>query len=206
MTLPPPQFSEDGHLWWDGGQWLPAASAPLVQPTSYGPPPAYAGVAATPLAGAVSTELLPDESVLREASLHWWSACWPAAGLFGIGLMYAPVLLMVSGGAALAAMLFWSIPALLALAVGKLRRDLSSFVLTDQRLLVKQGVLRRSSAELLLRQVESATVTQSVVSGLLGYGDVVVTGTGGHSQVLRGVLEPQDFRSQLQRAVASAQR
>ena len=206
MTLPPPQFSEDGLLWWDGAQWLPAASAPalVVQPQSYGPPPR--GFADEPAIATEGTELLPDETVLREARLHWWSACWPAAGFVGLGLLYVPLLLVISPLAALGALLFWSVPALLALGVGKVRRDLSSFVLTDQRLLVRQGILRRSSSELLLRQVESATVSQSPVSSLLGYGDVTVGGTGGHAQVLRGVIAPEDFRAAVQRAVAGAQK
>lgn len=214
MTLPPPQFSEDGSLWWDGGQWLDATQAPTPllptpQPQPYGPAPgadAFGPVPRTSRTTAAGMDLLPDEQVLREARSHWWSASWPAAGFVGLGLLYVPLLLMASGFAALAAMVFWSIPAAIALGIGKLRRDRSCFVLTDQRLLVSQGVLRRTSSELLLRQVESATISRSLVSDVLGYGDIAVCGTGGNVQVLRGVIAPQDFRAQVQRAVAGAQK
>jgi hypothetical protein len=220
VTQPAPQFSQDGSGWWDGGQWLPASAAPdwahaqqadpaAPQPTLPVSPP---GVDAWPvstfagrLQSAVETELLPGETVLLRGRLHWWPAYWPAAGLALMGVAYVLLLVAVSPFSALGAFVFWGVPAALGLVGGKLRRDLTSFELTDHRLLVKQGVLRRRSAELLLRQVESATVSQNVVSGLLGYGDLVVGGTGGHKEVLRGLTDPAPFRAAVQRAVATAQ-
>lgn len=228
VTQPAPQFSEDGSGWWDGGQWLPASAAPTWAqgrrpvpsggdaPAAELPPPTLSvsppGVDAWPvsvfagrLQSAVETELLPGETVLLRGRLHWWPAYWPAAGLALMGVAYVLLLVAVSPFSAFGAFVFWGAPAGLGLLGGKLRRDLTAFELTDHRLLVKQGVLRRRSAELLLRQVESATVSQNVVSGLLGYGDLVVGGTGGHKEVLRGLTDPAPFRVAVQRAVATSQ-
>jgi hypothetical protein len=222
VTQPAPQFSQDGSGWWDGGQWLPATAAPDWAQARRGeltPGPAQTTLSVSPpgidawhlseLAGrvqsAVETELLPGETVLLRGRLHWWPAYWPAAALAGLGMMYVLLLLAISPLSALGLLLFWLVPAALGLLGGKLRRDLTAFELTDHRLLVKQGVLRRRSAELLLRQVESATVTQNVVSGLLDYGDLVVGGTGGHKEVLRGLAHPAPFRAAVQRAVAVSQ-
>jgi len=55
----------------------------------------------------------------------------------------------------------------------------TEFGVTNKRLIVKTGLIRRRTLELLLRQVEAIAVDQGLSGRLLGYGSVTLTGTGG---------------------------
>ena len=52
-------------------------------------------------------------------------------------------------------------------------------------MLIKVGIVNRRSLEMLLSKVETVRVEQSVVGRILGYGTIVVTGTGGTNEPFR---------------------
>ena len=81
-----------------------------------------------------------------------------------------------------------------------LQRRFSEYAVTNKRVIVKIGVLQTRSLELLLGKVEGITVTQGLGGKLLGYGQIVITGTGGTKELFSGIQSPFDFR----RAVQSA--
>ncbi len=70
--------------------------------------------------------------------------------------------------------------------------------MTTRRVLIKVGVLRRRSLELLLSKVESIGVDQGIVGRLLGYGTIIVTGTGGTKEPFRMIAAPLEFRRMVQ--------
>ena len=49
------------------------------------------------------------------------------------------------------------------------------FVLTSKRVIVKEGIIKRKSNELMLRKCESIQVAQSIMGRLFNYGTVFVT-------------------------------
>lgn len=80
----------------------------------------------------------------------------------------------------------------------------SEFVVTDRRVVIKVGLLRRRTLEMQLSKVESISVMQDIMGRLLGYGNIVLTGSGGTHEVfdlVRGVLA---FQQAVQAAISMA--
>lgn len=73
---------------------------------------------------------------------------------------------------------------------------------TNKRVIVKTGLIRRRTIELLLRQVEAISVDQSLLGRLLGYGSITLTGTGGVREVFHQVREPLELRRRIHGQVA----
>src|SRR5206468_6927850 len=79
----------------------------------------------------------------------------------------------------------------------------SEFAVTNKRVIVKVGLIRRDTLELLLSKVESIGVDQTVTGRIVGYGSIVVVGTGGTRETFKNIARPLDFRKQVQaRALA----
>ena len=86
--------------------------------------------------------------------------------------------------------------------VAVLRYFSSEFAVTDKRVIIKVGVLRRRSLELLRSKIEGIAVDQSLLGRMLGYGNIAVTGTGGSNERFKNVTGPFEFRRAVQGAVA----
>ena len=79
--------------------------------------------------------------------------------------------------------------------------EVKSFELaiTNKRLIYKKGLLVKKSIELNLNQIESANVDSNVIGQILGFGKVVVVGSGGSKQELHyAIKNPEDFVKKLQ--------
>jgi uncharacterized membrane protein YdbT with pleckstrin-like domain len=74
--------------------------------------------------------------------------------------------------------------------------------LTDNRIIIKQGLIAYSSQELELKTIEEVNVTQSWIGRLLNYGTIQIRGIGIDPIVLKWVAAPLEFR----RAIESALR
>ena len=74
----------------------------------------------------------------------------------------------------------------------------SEFAVTNKRVLVKVGFISRHTLELLLSKVETIGVDQSILGRILGYGTIVVIGTGGTREPFKAIADPLGFRHQVQ--------
>ena len=74
----------------------------------------------------------------------------------------------------------------------------SEFAVTNKRVIIKVGLIRRHTLELLLGKVESIGVDQSILGRIVGYGSIVVIGTGGTKEPFKNIAEPLEFRKQVQ--------
>jgi uncharacterized membrane protein YdbT with pleckstrin-like domain len=73
---------------------------------------------------------------------------------------------------------------------------------TNKRMIVKVGFIRRRTLELLLRQVEALSVDQTLGGRMLGYGTITLSGTGGVREIFHRVREPLELRRRIQSQVA----
>jgi uncharacterized membrane protein YdbT with pleckstrin-like domain len=90
---------------------------------------------------------------------------------------------------------FVSLKALLTLFIAPLvARGTSEFAVTNRRVVIKVGLVSRKTVELNLEKVESIGVEQTVLGRILGYGTIVVVGTGGTKEPFRGIADPMGFR------------
>jgi uncharacterized membrane protein YdbT with pleckstrin-like domain len=80
----------------------------------------------------------------------------------------------------------------------------SEFGVTNRRVLIKVGFIRRHSLELLLPKVEGIAVDQGILGRILGYGTIIVTGTGGTKEPFRNIAAPMEFRKMVQQQTSSS--
>lgn len=149
----------------------------------------------------IKSQLLPGEQIRYRGHLH--RIIFLPAGAFSVLSVLALVIAMQSGDWPL----FWglAIPALVAYVWAQIIYTTSEFAITNKRVVIKVGWLRRRTVETMLSKVEGINVDQSVLGRLLGYGSIVITGTGGTAEPFRNIGTPFEFRRQVQAQVSAAE-
>lgn len=81
---------------------------------------------------------------------------------------------------------------------------LSHFILTNQRVVIRHGLLNRTSYEMILEKIESIAVNQSLSDRMVwGSGTLVITGTGGTKEEFPNVGGAIAFQEHLNEALHS---
>jgi uncharacterized membrane protein YdbT with pleckstrin-like domain len=91
--------------------------------------------------------------------------------------------------------------AVVTLVVGAIQRNSTEMAVTNHRVIIKVGLVGRRTVELLLSKVESIEVKETGLGRMLGYGTIVVIGTGGTPEPFYRVAHPLDFRSKVQQQI-----
>ena len=139
--------------------------------------------------GYIETSLLPGETLVARARLHRVVfARAVVVALLGAVVLYFH---LVAGAIVLVIALALAVPPLVA-------SKSSEFGVTNRRVVIKTGVVRRRTLELLLRQVEAISVDQSIMGRILNYGTIALTGTGGVKEEFHDIARPLEFRRSLQ--------
>ena len=138
----------------------------------------------------------PDEELVARARVHWVSYL-PAGFLFvlGFGVFMQPGDFRLYLGGAI---MVYALPVFLT---SFLRSRCSFFSVTRREVIVQGGVFGRTSFENLLGKIEGVEVDESLLGRMLGYGTVVVVGTGGSREVFRNVSRPEDFRRAIEAGI-----
>jgi uncharacterized membrane protein YdbT with pleckstrin-like domain len=162
----------------------------------------------------VEKHLIEGETIIYETRLHWIVLVVPILvgllfGLTGVAMFVlssrtpadksvASQSMTILGAACLAI-------ALIFIVRGILMRNATEMTVTNKRVFVKVGLAARRTIELLLSRVESIGVEESVMGRMLGYGRVIVHGTGGTPEVFNMVAHPLEFRTQVQQQIEKSQ-
>ena len=94
--------------------------------------------------------------------------------------------------------------AVLALVSPFTKYFLSKFVVTNQRVIIRHGLLARTTYEMILQKIESIAVNQSLADRFIwGSGTLVITGTGGTKEVFPNVGNAVAFQEHLNEALHS---
>jgi uncharacterized membrane protein YdbT with pleckstrin-like domain len=95
--------------------------------------------------------------------------------------------------------IFVSIRALFTLFIAPLiDRWTDEFAITNKRVIIKIGLIRRRTIELNLTKIESVNVVQSVLGRILGFGSIIIVGTGGTKEIFLNIKQPLKFRKKFQ--------
>ena len=144
----------------------------------------------------VEANLMKDEQVVYETSLHWLMYFWPmvlaVTGLFMLLGVPALGLIVLALAVVLGATVFITV-------------HNAEFAVTNKRVIMKTGWLNRRSLELLLSKIESIAVDQGLAGKLLGYGTIILSGTGGSHEPFQNIAHPFEFRKQVQEQIAQVQ-
>lgn len=130
------------------------------------------------MASYVTSSSMHNETPLYAARLHWIAFVKPA--------LLAIVLAPITWGASL-----------LLLAFPVLDRIGTELAITDRRVIAKWGIIRRQTIELRIDRVEGLKVQQSVLGRLLGYGTIVLAGTGSTQTPIPNIADPIAFRQKV---------
>ncbi len=162
----------------------------------------------------VEKHLIEGEAIVYQTRLHWIVLIAPillgllfvltGAGMFVLSgrikadQTMAHQSVMIMGAAFL-------VVAVLFIGRGVLVRNATEMTVTNKRVFVKVGMAARRTIELLLSRVESIGVEESVLGRMLGYGTVIVHGTGGTPEVFNLISHPLEFRTQVQQQIEKSQ-
>jgi hypothetical protein len=159
----------------------------------------------------VQSNLVPGETVIYETRLHWIVMLGHLAVgcllllLLGALLLYyannqtaigSKELQVIKGGAAVLL-----VSGIIVILAGMVRRNATEMAVTNRRVVIKTGLASRKTIEMLLNKVESIEVSETTAGRTLGYGTIVVIGTGGTPEPFHKVAHPLEFRSQVQQQI-----
>ena len=134
----------------------------------------------------VEGALVGGERIVHQGRLSLWSV-WH---LLALGLLLLPVFGL----------------GLIAWAVAYVHLKSTEIAVTNKRLIVKRGFIRRSTIEINIHKAESLQVDQSLAGRLFGFGTLVISGTGTSHAPIDGIADPLTFRKAFIEAQDAARR
>lgn len=158
----------------------------------------------------VESNLIPGEVLIFQTRLHWIVMLGHIVlGCIllipGILLLYyafsrsgidaGTVRVMQAGGAVLI------LCGVVALVIGVIRRNATEMAVTNRRVVIKIGLVSRKTIEMLLNKIETIEVRETMIGRLMGYGTIVVIGTGGTPEPFHRIAHPTQFRNQVQQQI-----
>lgn len=143
----------------------------------------------------IEKNLMDGEQIVYEARQHWIIYWMPALLLVvAIAQFAIPFDLLAQ---AIIALVLAIIAGIWALNIYGGRK----YILTTKRLILKRGIVRRDSLDLILRRCEGVSIRQSIIGRMLDYGTVVVS-TGEVSNSFERIQNPVKFSSQINQQIA----
>jgi len=137
--------------------------------------------------------LVPGIALMAEAI-----ATRDSAGLVVGSATISPKVMVISGAVLVAA-------AIIVFSYGVAKRNATEMAVTNRRVLIKTGMTSRRTLDLMLSRVESIGVEETAAGRMLGYGSVVVRGTGGTPEPFLMIAHPQEFRRAVQEQIGNPQ-
>ena len=120
---------------------------------------------------------LPDnETIEMEISFHWTHTLVAWLYLLFLGWLIIGVFLFISM---------------------YLEKWTTERALTNRRLILKRGFIRRKTEEISFNRVEEINLSQSILQRILGSGDIKVTGTGAGEIMLKNIDDPLEVQKKV---------
>ena len=154
--------------------------------------------------GYIEKNLNIDERIIYRTGLHWTVLLGPV--VCGIASVLVGVLIWTNGIAGDVASIA-TVPicfGVLIIVIAVVSRNCTEMAVTNKRVFVKVGLIRHRTIELFLPKVESIGVERGLGGRMLGYGSIVVRGTGGTNEPFRRVRSPLEFRRHVQQQSESS--
>jgi hypothetical protein len=205
-----------------GTEWTPLSAFEQFA-TSYrqpqGPPPipipTVANLTVPPLpqakgpaqrfGGYTAATLQPDERPLHQTNIHWIALSGPIVAAVLCVIVFVPIAIFAAWKNFYWAWILVAIPAAILVSADLTIRT-SELVITDRRVLIKVGFIRRRTFEMFISKIESVAVYQSMLGRLFNYGTVEIRGTGGSSESFATIAAPLPFRDAIQLVQTGSER
>lgn len=130
--------------------------------------------------------LNPGENIAVDMHPHWWYFAEPAAALVG-AIVFGVVVLTRDGDGNVLKFLSWvSIALLVITALWLLGRYLkwitTNFVVTNQRVIYRSGIIAKRGVEIPIGRVNNVNFNQSIFERMVGAGDLLIESGGEDGQ------------------------
>lgn len=141
------------------------------------------------MASYVESNLLPGEDVVHSAPVSfiiYAPFVFLSTALFGAGFLFGEMgkLFWVIGAAAL----------VLGIIVCAIRKASTEIAVTNKRIIIKVGLIRRETVEQFLEKIDSISVEQTVLERLFNAGTIIVRGSGQSFAPVANIDDPLAFR------------
>ena len=167
----------------------------------------------------VDRNLVPGETLLYQTRHHWVVLLWPTIIAIVLGVPGGALLVLAlenrdtngvtlgsstisPQGMAISGGILLFLAALIFL-YGIAKRNATEMAVTNKRVLIKTGMASRRTLDMMLSTVESIGVEETVMGRMLGYGTVIVRGTGGTPETFVVIAHPQEFRKNVQEQIGA---
>ena len=190
-------------------QWAPLSSFEQFA-TSYreppGPPPIpppakqitpASGLDPRSLGSYTKVTLQANERPLHQTTIHWMALMGSVVGAALSLIVIVPIAMLASWKGYYWAWLLLLIPASILFSASVAVRT-SELVITDRRVIIKVGFIRRHTFEMFISKIESVAVFQGMVGRMFNYGTVEIRGTGGSAESFATIAAPLLFRDAIQ--------
>lgn len=148
--------------------------------------------------GYIEKNLMSGEQIVYEARQHWIIYLKPfLLLLIAIGLFVIPTKDMALLMQVCMSVVLLVVAAIWAVNIYGGRK----YILTNRRLILKRGILRRESTDLVLRRCEGVSISQTILGRMLNYGDVNVS-TGEVANKFVQIENPVQFSSQINQQIS----
>ncbi|HKW35449.1 MAG TPA: PH domain-containing protein [Candidatus Acidoferrum sp.] len=156
--------------------------------------------------GYIEQNLIPGETVLYKTRLHWIVFMRPLiVGLLlgSIGLVFTVGGYEASGkdvsyGGMILIGVLLILAAAISIGAGLIKKKATEVAVSNRRVVIKSGFMARKTIEVALSKVESVGVDESAFGRMLGYGDVIVRGTGGTTESFTRIANPEELSRRVQ--------
>lgn len=154
----------------------------------------------------VRRNLIAGETLIYTTGVHWSVLFWPV------------ILVLILTGGGIACFVWGTFAgkieigtlligfALIYLLFAVMKRNSTEIAVTNRRVIIKTGMASRRSLEIMLQKVESIGISETFWGRCLGYGSVMIHGTGGTPEPFHKIAHPSEFRKHVQEQIDSSNR
>jgi uncharacterized membrane protein YdbT with pleckstrin-like domain len=145
----------------------------------------------------IEKNLANNERIIFQAKLHWW--------IYGrsVFLLILGIVVFAFGGKAEVIKIFGGLLVLIslfALISAYTRASASEFAVTNRRVMMKTGVMKRRLIELQLNRSEGLVIDQGILGRIFNYGTIIIR-TGNLEETFSPVADPYEFKRQINNAI-----
>tara|TARA_E500000178_G_scaffold330109_1_gene361707 strand:+ start:242 stop:646 length:405 start_codon:yes stop_codon:yes gene_type:complete len=124
----------------------------------------------------IKSTLPENETIEMEISFHWTHALIAWLYLVFLGWLLVGIYLFVSM---------------------YVEKWMTERALTNRRLVIKRGLIRRQTEEISFNRIEEVNLNQSILQRILGSGDIRVTGTGSGEVTMKNIDAPLSVQKKI---------
>jgi len=148
------------------------------------------------MASYVENNLLPGEEIVHAAMVSkviYLPFIALALVCFGAGFIMGPMGFLF-WGVAVGVLLFGGVTCLI-------KQNTTEVAVTNKRLILKTGFLRRETVEQFLEKIDSISVEQTIMDRLVNAGTIIVRGSGQTFSPVANIDQPLEFRKKVNEQV-----